>query len=102
MPKTLPASMKLAVAAAAALCLATPALADSATLRFDDLDLASPAGKAALERRIEQVLQQVCSAESVTGTRIPNRKAIDACRADAQRQIEAQVARRTSQSGLGG
>jgi len=52
----------LALAAAAAATLATPALAraDSVTIDYGDLNLTSQAGRAALDQRIDGAARQLC------------------------------------------
>jgi UrcA family protein len=50
------------VLAALTAAVAVPAAAEpSVTVSFGDLDLASPAGKAALDERIEAAVEKVCS-----------------------------------------
>jgi UrcA family protein len=51
------------VLAALTAAVAAPAAAEapSVTVRFGDLDLATPAGKAALDERIEAAVNKVCS-----------------------------------------
>jgi UrcA family protein len=82
---------KLTLALAIACASATPALAADARLGWSDLDLATAAGKAELDRRIEAAAQQVCAPEAVTGSRIMPRSASASCLADARNAITAQV-----------
>jgi UrcA family protein len=85
----------LAALSAAALIPASPAYAGAAALRIGDLDLTSEAGKAELERRISTAVRQACPEETSTGTRISDRASQEQCEADARKQIEAHLARRT-------
>ena len=92
----------LAIAAAAILVTGTAALAQSAQLRFDDLDLASDAGKAELSRRIDLAAEQACPPESITGSRMSLRAAQQRCIADAKQQITVQLARKANRQQRGG
>lgn len=85
----------LAVAAAltAALALAPAAHAAQATVRYADLDLATPAGQAELAARVDQAAITYCTPDAVTGTRITPR-ADKACVADVRGRINAQLAAR--------
>ncbi|WP_423141377.1 UrcA family protein [Parablastomonas sp. CN1-191] len=86
--------------AAAAMLLAStvPALASEsnvATLRYDDLDLSSGAGKAALDRRIDQAARQVCATMMTTGTVAGENAMRLRCESDARAQARAQLNRRS-------
>lgn len=86
--------IKFSLALAAA-CLATnPALAADAKLAWGDLDLATEAGKAELDHRIEAAARQVCAPQAVTGSRIVRRNAPASCLAEARSTLAAQVAAR--------
>lgn len=66
-----------------------------AELTFDDLDLSTPSGQKALDRRIDKLARSICGADTVTtGSRIlSNSREIKNCvktaRASAERQIAA-------------
>ena len=89
-----------------AACLAAPALASNATssaatgavanagsavLTWADLNLASEAGQATLERRIESAERQACMNATATGSRIRAAREVQACKADVRRQIAARL-----------
>jgi len=63
----------------------------SATVRYDDLDLASPTGRAALQRRIAFALRQVCSDPGPKTTGAYQQE--QSCESDARRQISESVTR---------
>jgi UrcA family protein len=62
-------------------------------VRVADLDLASPAGKLALDRRLRFAIEQVCSPRGSVRARAGMSKQARSCRqeamADVQRQLEA-------------
>ena len=85
-----------------AACLAAPALANagttpgnanagSAVLTWADLNLASEAGQATLERRIESAERQACMNATATGSRIRAAREMQACKAEVRRQIAARL-----------
>lgn len=89
-----------------AACLAAPALANagtssasngggvsagSAVLTWADLNLASEAGQATLERRIEAAQRQACMNATATGSRIRAAREMQACKAEVRRQIAARL-----------
>ncbi|MGE3690666.1 MAG: UrcA family protein [Novosphingobium sp.] len=80
-----------ALAAIALPLAAMPAHAETAQLRYDDLDLATEAGKAELSRRIDTVAQKACPLESITGSRIQLRDEQARCMADVRRQIASKL-----------
>ncbi len=81
-----------ATIAALSLSLGAPAMAETAKLRYDDLDLASPAGQAELASRIDAVAAKACPMEGVTGSRLPQREERQACIAEVKRQIQTRLA----------
>lgn len=83
-----------ALLTALALGLAAPALAETATIKFHDLDLSTEAGQASLEARIKSAARRVCDDGVLTGTRIPHYAQRDACFASVQRQVAEQLAAR--------
>jgi UrcA family protein len=70
--------------------IAVPAFAQPpVSLRIDDLDLDTPAGKATLDARIEAVAKAMCGAEPRTGTRIPSRDCVSSVREEIAAKLEA-------------
>jgi len=67
----------------------TAAQARTAEVRHADLNLASTAGKAELDRRIERAAKQVCSEDFRAGTRIKDHSAVNRCKADVRTQVAA-------------
>jgi UrcA family protein len=102
MSKILSSAMKFATATVALCAISTAAFADSVAVHFDDLDLTTAAGKAALDRRIESAVRMVCASQAATGTRIASRQGLNSCRAEARRQIDAQLAKQVSPNGQQG
>lgn len=84
-----------------ALVLSAAAWADTAELRYKDLDLSTETGRAELAKRVDAVARKACTPETITGSRIPNRSAQERCIDDAKRQIEAQLAARSGRNGYG-
>ena len=85
---------------------ATPASAReagaSAAITFADLDLMTPAGQKALERRIEKTARGVCGLDQITtGSRIPSRSQ-RACYDQALQSTRTQVAAAIAGSNKGG
>lgn len=87
---------------ALALGLAAPALAETAVLKFDDLDLSTEAGQAKLEARTRALARKLCDDGGSTGTRLPDTSERDACVASVRRQIAQQVAAREAAGNRGG
>ncbi len=83
--------LKAIIAASLTVGLTAGASAASAALRYNDLDLATEAGQAELERRIDTVMRQACPEETVTGSRIAVASGRAECMADVRRQIMARV-----------
>lgn len=79
-----------------------PAFAEERAVGYSDLNLASPEGQKALERRITQALEEVCQTNRVrTGTRVQSsdsRRCMKEARASAKQQVAAIL----EQKGLGG
>ncbi|GAB5348838.1 UrcA family protein [Alteriqipengyuania sp. 357] len=95
----------LALVAAFGLGLsATPSLAQqqSAAVQYSDLDLTSPEGQEALERRIDKAAKDVCGANgSEMGTRLKSRE-VRSCVKSAKKQVRAQIAAKIGEDRLGG
>lgn len=82
-----------AVAAGAALALiSAPALAESRSVKFHDLDLASQAGAKELDRRIDAAAKETCGWAGVrTGSRMAS-KSVKSCLETARASARKQVA----------
>ena len=93
------------MAAVLGAALATPALAETQTVgvRYADLDLATPAGQAELDRRIDRVARSICKMDEViTGSRTPS-SAARQCYQEAKASTHQQIAdRRARAAGAGG
>lgn len=85
--------MKPFVVLALSLLAASPAFAQSTTLRYADLDLSSAAGQAELERRIDAVVRQVCRPEAVTGTRIVDHGELARCEQEVRAELASRLPR---------
>lgn len=87
----------LPVALAVAACLGSaPAFAagGSTTIRTNDLDLSSPAGRAELDKRIDKVADKLCRDRISTGTRVVPNDCLVAVRAE----VMSKLAQKTGQS----
>ena len=95
--------MKMLIAALALGSIAIPASAEEVQIevRYDDLNLESPAGQKALDRRIDQAVNRACGAGAITGTRIPA-PATKACVAQLKAKAGEQFAALVNESQLGG
>jgi UrcA family protein len=76
------------VALAASALSAVPAQAESRRVSYADLDLGSPAGLAAFDRRIESAIRQLCGAASPTDLRTVH--GVSRCRAETLAHLQAQ------------
>jgi UrcA family protein len=85
--------MNLTLPFFAALALAGTAQAQSASIRYADLDLSKPAGQAELERRIEAATRQVCPVETRAYSRIRDLAAQQHCEAGVRAQVAEQMPR---------
>ena len=86
------------LAAIALLGSTVPALAaetNVATLHYDDLNLATEAGQATLDQRIDRAARQVCSDIVMTGSRTGEHALRQRCESDARAQAKAQLTRRS-------
>jgi UrcA family protein len=88
-----PRSTFLALAAVATAALATPAVAQtsSVTIGYGDLNLASPAGRAVLDRRIDGAARQVCG--EALPLQLKTNVLSRTCRAEILADARAQLAR---------
>jgi UrcA family protein len=87
--------MRKITIAALALSLAafaTPASAEttSVEVRFDDLNLASAAGMAALERRVDRAIERVCGADTRPLYKVVQQQQ---CAREAKASANEQIAR---------
>ena len=65
----------------------------TATIEYKDLDLASDAGKARLERRVTGAMRYVCTDEIDQITRMPNTAEVARCKASVRAQVNAALPR---------
>jgi UrcA family protein len=85
--------MNLTLPLFAALALAGTAQAQTASIRYADLDLSKPAGQAELERRIEAATRQVCPTETRVASRIRDLSAQHRCEDAVRAQVAEQMPR---------
>lgn len=86
-------AMALACSTVSNACFARPDGEASLMVRYDDLDLSTPAGLKVLHRRIEQAADQVC----VDAAGLEASQQTDlACRADAMASAQALVRQATA------
>ena len=86
--------------ASLALVLAsTPVLAQppAGTVRISDLDLATPAGVAKLDRRIDKAIAQLCG--TAYPTDLDARAQVDLCRAETMKSVADQRAMLLARAG---
>lgn len=87
--------------------LASPALASEASppsvkVQVADLDLTTPAGQRALDRRLNRAVRSVCADSGFrTGSRVMSREGL-ACLAKARASVRDQVAALTTAQQRGG
>ncbi len=98
--------MKMLLGTIAALGLALPAVAvaaepQSVTVKYADLNLSTPEGQQALDRRIESAARKVCGfGEARTGTRLDTNAR--ACIAETKAKLENRIATLVEEQRLGG
>lgn len=92
----------LALAAAFGMAIAAqPALAESVTVQYKDLDLSTDAGQKELDSRIDAAARKVCGFSDLSvGSRIPTKEARD-CVAEAKQKIEKRLAALTDKKVAG-
>lgn len=92
-----------AITAAAVLgAVATPAFAESLSIPYQDLNLATAEGQKALDRRIDDAVREFCGMDrTATGTRISSREARQ-CYAETRAQAQKQFAAIVDEQRLGG
>ncbi len=76
-----------------AACLAAPAVAgySSALVTWSDLDLASPAGRATLQQRIDVAANQACKSITAGESRKAATHQLEACKAEVRRELNARL-----------
>ncbi|MCZ8320509.1 MAG: UrcA family protein [Novosphingobium sp.] len=78
--------------AALIITAAAPAVAQSdVSIKTNDLDLSSEAGRATLEKRIAVAERRVCNGQLATESRIQTSIIQRECKAEFRRQVEAQL-----------
>ena len=85
-----------------ALAAAVPAAADTRVVRYDDLNLASPAGIERLERRIDAAARQVCATGNDYRHSLIVHSETQKCIASAKAGAMAQVAKLDTGAARGG
>lgn len=90
------AGIALAITIAAAPATGLAESSAGATVRTDDLDLTTAAGKATLDRRTNTAAMQVCAGETATESRISAAQARQQCIDDVREQIRRQLVRRAN------
>lgn len=82
-------------AAAALLALAAPAYADTTeasaklAISTSGIDLSTPEGRKALERRVDRAISRMCGS-TMTGTR-EEAEELEACRLETRAEVEPQL-----------
>lgn len=77
----------------AGLAQAQTAERETAEVRFADLNLTSPAGQAALDRRVEGAARRVCESAVPVGSRAAYRIEEGRCKAQVRQQVAAALPR---------
>ncbi|MBD3729831.1 MAG: UrcA family protein [Sphingomonadales bacterium] len=91
-----------AAAMIGSIALAGPAYAETMSIQYKDLNLATAKGQKILEARIDQAAREVCGANDLrTGTRVRS-AAERACVADAKAKAKEQFAALIEDKQLGG
>lgn len=93
-------SAALAAAALAGPVAAANSATTSASVVYSDLDLSTPAGQEALDRRIDNAARAACGMDAAnTGTRLRSREArrcFDQARTNVHEQVAELIAREKS------
>lgn len=66
---------------------------ETSEVRFADLNLSSPAGQAAFDRRVEGAARRVCETAAPVGSRAANRVEEGRCKAQVRQQVAAALPR---------
>jgi len=92
----------IALTAAAVLGTATPAMAESLSIPYHDLNLATEKGQETLDRRIDTAVRKFCGMDrTATGTRISSRETRE-CYEQTSKQAKEQFAAVVDAQRLGG
>ena len=92
----------IALAAIGTVFTAAPAMAESVSIQFRDLNLNTIEGQAKLEQRIDRAARKICQVDDHTmGSRIRDQDAL-ACYAKAKKQATQQMAAVVENQRLGG
>ncbi|NMW32683.1 UrcA family protein [Altererythrobacter sp. RZ02] len=92
----------ISLATMAALAATTPAYAETKSVDYRDLNLASPQGQAALQKRLDHAAREVCGLNTKTlGTRIRSSDA-QKCYIAAKKQAASQMTVVVNEERLGG
>ena len=104
MPKTSFAALALAAAIAAPGAAAEPAAGDIATrsVTYGDLDLSSPGGLKALNRRVERAAREVCGAGRTMRQSIAAERDLWTCVSAAKARAAQQIAALEDRGAIGG
>lgn len=90
-------------AALGAAMLSAPAFAGPAGVSYADLDLATPAGQAQLDRRIDKAAREMCGITDIrTGTLLQStssKECYQATKASARKQVAERIAREGAKRG---
>jgi UrcA family protein len=90
------------IACVVALAAAVPAAAESRLVRYDDLNLSSPAGIERLERRIDGAARQVCGLRYDFRQSLIVQAATKKCMVEAKANAMAKVAQLETSATRGG
>lgn len=74
-----------------ALIGAGSAQARTAVVRYSDLNLASAAGQAELDRRVDNAARRVCSENAPSANRLEDRGDQHRCKAEVRAQVRAAI-----------
>jgi UrcA family protein len=86
-------ALTFALTGVAGLAQAQSAAPESTEVRVADLNLSSPAGQAALDRRVEGAASRVCEVAAPVGSRAAYRTAESRCKAQVRQQVAAALPR---------
>ena len=92
----------ITLTAAAVLGTAAPAMAETLSIPYQDLNLATAKGQAALDGRIDAAVREFCGMNrTTTGTRISSRETRE-CYAQTSKQAKEKFAAVVDEQRLGG
>lgn len=99
MLKQIACALTLAVSLPTAAMAAEP-LVRSEFVRFDDLNLASPAGNKTLNRRIEAAVRRVCGYSEGRGFSLIVRQEVTTCMTNARDSARSDIALKTGNTNI--